>query len=158
MCFALGAGAHIQRSGALVSPVSPANFPLALCTVPNKRAGSLLFTRQVTEFSHQMNRENIEQLGTIDDAELNSLSSPLLPADEIPSRPGRKSIQVCCPHCKNSVATLLRTEIGCCTWTASTLMLPCVLCCVPFFGPCCKDVGHYCPRCGYLIAIGRVCC
>lgn len=77
---------------------------------------------------------------------------------DTPIEPGRSPYWTHCDHCNSDIVTVTRTEMGCFAWTSATAMLSCALCCIPMLCPCCKDVGHYCPKCGSLIHRGRCVC
>ena len=106
----------------------------------------------------QDNREEDEAIPEpLHKADIEQRKSVAESIDE-PIELGRSPYWTHCEHCDTDVVTVPRTEMGCFSWTLATVMIPCVLCCIPMLGPCCKDVGHYCPKCGSLITRERRVC
>jgi hypothetical protein len=67
----------------------------------------------------------------------------------------RHSIPVVCPNCGTSVTTRPETKITIVTIIGAVLLFcfTCILVCLPFCVPACKNTTHYCPHCNSVLGV-----
>uniref|UniRef100_A0A3B4BY20 LITAF domain-containing protein n=2 Tax=Pygocentrus nattereri TaxID=42514 RepID=A0A3B4BY20_PYGNA len=70
---------------------------------------------------------------------------------------GELPVQVCCPHCAQSVLTRLEYNSGTMAWLtcAGLFIFGCIYgcCLIPFCVDCLKDVTHRCPNCTSVLGV-----
>ena len=75
----------------------------------------------------------------------------------IGGNPPRNSFITVCPHCKETVNTIINYKSNSYVWLLCFLLFlfTVFLCCIPFCIDSIKDVVHYYPRCNRVIAIHK---